>query len=77
MNNQLDRLKQCGYNQVESNDLNSIRHKLPYEEKARINNLELLDEIEELELILSHYGLTIGINSQFLGKFTTNSEETV
>lgn len=77
MNDQLDRLKRCGYNQVESNALNSIRHKLPYEEKARINNLELLDEIEELELILSHYSLTIGINSQFLGKFTTNSDETV
>jgi len=46
-------------------DMNSIYGGLPEEERNRIHRIELLDEIEELRLIQSHYFLLVASSHPF------------
>jgi hypothetical protein len=41
-------------------------HIVPASEKARINRLEMLDEVEEWVLLMSHYCLTVGVKGEML-----------
>ena len=39
---------------------------VPAAEKSRINHLEMLDEIEEWALLMSHYCLSVGVKGERL-----------
>jgi hypothetical protein len=41
--------------------LSVYNHLIPPSEKARINRIELFDEVEEWELLMNHYCVSIGI----------------
>ncbi|SCV71596.1 BQ2448_3184 [Microbotryum intermedium] len=55
------RLKENGFAQAESRTIEQIRQGvIPLEEIQRVNRLEQIDEVEELNLVLAHYAITIG-----------------
>ena len=37
------------------------------EERNRVNKLEMFDEIEEWELLMSHYSITVAVKGETLG----------
>ncbi|SCZ89094.1 BZ3500_MvSof-1268-A1-R1_Chr1-1g00951 [Microbotryum saponariae] len=55
------RLKENGFAQAESRTIEQIRRDvIPQEEIQRVNKLEQIDEVEELNLVLGHYAITMG-----------------
>lgn len=46
---------------------------IPQSEKIRINRIEMLDEVEEWELLMSHYCVSMGIK----GGVETNRQEII
>ncbi|KZS87292.1 leucine carboxyl methyltransferase [Sistotremastrum niveocremeum HHB9708] len=58
---QLQRLFNGGIQSAQAMTLRTVRQKcISEEELSRISRLEMLDEVEELDLVLSHYVLTWG-----------------
>lgn len=56
------RLNACGFPRALARDLLSIyRGNLPPPERRRIEALELFDEFEEWELLMSHYCVAVGV----------------
>jgi hypothetical protein len=41
--------------------LSIYTHLIPPSEKTRINKIEMLDEVEEWEMLMSHYCVSMGI----------------
>jgi len=60
-------LEAAGFTHSKAEDVWMIRQKrIPKAELERVAKLELLDEIEELQLVLSHYAVAWGTNSMDL-----------
>lgn len=51
------RIKDLGLQNPQAKDIFEIYQELPESERARINRLEFLDEVEEMQLLLEHYSL--------------------
>ncbi|KAG6902771.1 hypothetical protein C0995_011919 [Termitomyces sp. Mi166 len=54
------RFLNAGFSRAGAVTLRDIRRGIADEERERIAGLEMLDEVEELELVLGHYGVTWG-----------------
>eukprot|EP00053_Salpingoeca_punica_P005865 m.57004 g.57004 ORF g.57004 m.57004 type:complete len:340 (+) comp13429_c0_seq2:153-1172(+) len=52
---QKDRYLHCGWDSADAVDMNEVYRRLPAEERARVEKLEIFDELEEWTLINSHY----------------------
>lgn len=56
------RLCAAGYARAQAADMNSMYASVDPTERARIERLEILDELEEWQLIMGHYCIAYGIN---------------
>lgn len=65
MKSQEKRYLDRGWKYTVVQDMNSIYNGLPEEERNRIHRIELLDELEELWLIQSHYLLLVASSHPF------------
>jgi hypothetical protein len=61
MQSLISRLQQIGFTHVAARDVCKIRKEdLPGPQMERLSRLEGLDEVEELDLLLSHYAIAWG-----------------
>jgi len=66
---QTDRLQKCGFQHAFARTVREIRKAdVPASETERISKLEFLDEIEELDLLLSHYSVAWAYSQPVTGE---------
>ena len=66
-----DRYEELGYKDVKIRDMNDVYYNfIDNEDRARIEKIELFDELEEWHLIQGHYCLAVAVNDDKM-----NSEE--
>ena len=79
LQSQSERFLECGWDSARSETMLSVYdNHVSLEEKHRISRLEIFDEIEEWQMLMSHYSLTIAVKGTLLvgvlPVFTNNSD---
>ena len=61
------RFLECGWDRAKSDTMLSVYdNHITLEEKHRISRLEIFDEIEEWQMLMSHYSLTVAVKGNLL-----------
>lgn len=73
LKHQEDRFLEVGWQFARScTMLHAYEHMISADEKKRISSLEIFDEVEEWELIMRHYALTVASKGSILSDFIEN-----
>ena len=67
LQSQSERFLECGWDSARSETMLSVYdNHVSLEEKHRISRLEIFDEIEEWQMLMSHYSLTVAVKGTLL-----------